>query len=112
MPAIWCMPLSFNPPLVGVAIAPEHETYRIIMDAGAFGTNWLAFSHARQKFQKFGAFTDSVCLRRNTRLPEQCSKVFKCLVTIAGHIGSGTTIHSNHWANFGANLVENGFLGQ
>lgn len=42
------MPLSFNPPLVGVAIAPEHETYRIIMGARAFGINWLGFSHAGQ----------------------------------------------------------------
>jgi flavin reductase (DIM6/NTAB) family NADH-FMN oxidoreductase RutF len=48
MPAIWCMPLSFNPPLVGVAIAPEHETYRIIMGARAFGINWLGFSLAGQ----------------------------------------------------------------
>jgi flavin reductase (DIM6/NTAB) family NADH-FMN oxidoreductase RutF len=48
MPAIWCIPLSFNPPLVGVAIAPEHETYRIIMGARAFGINWLDFSHAGQ----------------------------------------------------------------
>jgi flavin reductase (DIM6/NTAB) family NADH-FMN oxidoreductase RutF len=48
MPAIWCMPLSFNPPLVGVAIAPEHETHRIILGARAFGINWLGFSHAEQ----------------------------------------------------------------
>lgn len=48
MPAIWCMPLSFNPPLVGVAIAPEHETYKMIMGARAFGINWLGFSHAGQ----------------------------------------------------------------
>ena len=48
MPAIWCMPLSFNPPLVGVAIAPEHATYRIIKGARAFGINWLSFSHAGQ----------------------------------------------------------------
>jgi flavin reductase (DIM6/NTAB) family NADH-FMN oxidoreductase RutF len=40
--------LSFNPPLVGVAIAPEHETYRMIMGARAFGINWLGFSHAEQ----------------------------------------------------------------
>jgi flavin reductase (DIM6/NTAB) family NADH-FMN oxidoreductase RutF len=48
MPAIWCMPLSFNPPLAGVAIAPEHETYGIINGARAFGINWLGFSHARR----------------------------------------------------------------
>jgi flavin reductase (DIM6/NTAB) family NADH-FMN oxidoreductase RutF len=48
MPAIWCMPLSFNPPLIGVAIAPEHETYRMIMGSRAFGINWLDFSRAEQ----------------------------------------------------------------
>lgn len=48
MPAIWCMPLSFNPPLVGVAVAPEHETYRIITGAQAFVMNWLNFSYAAQ----------------------------------------------------------------
>jgi flavin reductase (DIM6/NTAB) family NADH-FMN oxidoreductase RutF len=48
MPAIWCMPLSFNPPLVGVAIAPEHATYKILIGAQAFGVNWLNFSFAKQ----------------------------------------------------------------
>ena len=48
MPAIWCMPLSFNPPLVGVAIAPEHATYRMLIGAQAFGVNWLNFSFAKQ----------------------------------------------------------------
>ncbi len=48
MTAIWCMPLSFNPPMIGVAIAPEHETYRMIMGAGAFGMNWLDFSYAEK----------------------------------------------------------------
>ncbi len=46
MPAIWCMPLSFNPPLVGVSVAPEHETYGIILGAQAFGVNWVDFAHA------------------------------------------------------------------
>jgi len=48
MPAIWCMPLSFNPPLVGVAIAPEHATYEMLIGAQAFGVNWLNFSFAKQ----------------------------------------------------------------
>jgi flavin reductase (DIM6/NTAB) family NADH-FMN oxidoreductase RutF len=47
MPAIWCMPLSFNPPLVGVAIAPEHATYEMLIGAQAFGVNWLNFSFAK-----------------------------------------------------------------
>ncbi len=48
MPAIWCMPLSFNPPLVGVAIAPEHATYEMLVGAQAFGVNWLNFSFTKQ----------------------------------------------------------------
>ncbi len=48
MPAIWCMPLSFTPPLAGVAVATEHETHKIITGAGAFAVNWLDFSYAQQ----------------------------------------------------------------
>lgn len=48
MPAIWCMPLSFNPPLVGVAISPEHATYKLLIGAQAFGVNWLNFSFTKQ----------------------------------------------------------------
>jgi flavin reductase (DIM6/NTAB) family NADH-FMN oxidoreductase RutF len=48
MPAIWHTPLSFKPPLVGVAIAPEHMTYQIIVGAKAFAVNWLDFSYAKQ----------------------------------------------------------------
>lgn len=48
MPAISCMPLSFNPPLIGISLSPEHETYRMIMEARAFAVNWLDYSHAHQ----------------------------------------------------------------
>jgi flavin reductase (DIM6/NTAB) family NADH-FMN oxidoreductase RutF len=48
MPAIWCMPLSFKPPLIGIAIAPEHETYKMILKTQAFAINWLDYSHADQ----------------------------------------------------------------
>jgi flavin reductase (DIM6/NTAB) family NADH-FMN oxidoreductase RutF len=48
MPAICCMPLSFKPPLIGIAIAPEHETYKMILEAQAFSINWLDYSHADQ----------------------------------------------------------------
>jgi flavin reductase (DIM6/NTAB) family NADH-FMN oxidoreductase RutF len=48
MPAIWCMSLSFNPPLIGVAIAPEHATCEMLIGAQAFGVNWLNFSFAKQ----------------------------------------------------------------
>jgi flavin reductase (DIM6/NTAB) family NADH-FMN oxidoreductase RutF len=48
MPAIWCMPLSFKPPLIGVAIAPEHETYKILTQAQAFAINFVDFRYIKQ----------------------------------------------------------------
>lgn len=48
MAAIWCTPLSFTPPLVGLGVAPEHETYKMIVKAQKFGVNWLNFSYAEK----------------------------------------------------------------
>jgi flavin reductase (DIM6/NTAB) family NADH-FMN oxidoreductase RutF len=48
MAAIWCTPLSFTPPLVGLGVAPEHETYKMILKAQKFGVNWLDFSYAEK----------------------------------------------------------------
>jgi flavin reductase (DIM6/NTAB) family NADH-FMN oxidoreductase RutF len=48
MPAIWGMPLSFKPALVGVTIAPEHGTYRILAQAQAFALNFVDFRHVKQ----------------------------------------------------------------
>lgn len=48
MAAIWCTPLSFKPPLIGVAVAPGHETYRIINQAKAFAINLVDFHFAKQ----------------------------------------------------------------
>ena len=48
MPAIWYTPLSFDPPLVGVAVAPEHKTYEMIVGSKAFSVNWLDYSYAKQ----------------------------------------------------------------
>ncbi len=45
MLAAWWSQLSFNPPLIGVAIAPERYTYRLIKESGIFGLNLLDFKH-------------------------------------------------------------------
>jgi len=39
----WHTSLSLNPPLYGVAIVPERFTYRLIVDSGEFGINFLPF---------------------------------------------------------------------
>ena len=39
----WHTSLSCNPPLYGVAIAPERFTYQLISDSKEFGINFLPF---------------------------------------------------------------------
>ncbi len=48
MPAIWCTPLSFDPPLIGVALAPDHQTFKMLMGARTFGINWLEYGYAKE----------------------------------------------------------------
>ena len=48
MPAYGVCHYPLSPPLTGVAVAPEHETYRMILDSQAFGINWLEYSYAEQ----------------------------------------------------------------
>jgi len=63
----WHTSLSLNPPLYGIAIAPERFTYRLIIDSKEFGINFLSFESAElvalvgssagsqiDKFQQFG----------------------------------------------------------
>jgi len=42
MPAAWCCPLSFEPPLFGVAIGKKRFTYKLISESGAFALNIAA----------------------------------------------------------------------
>ncbi len=46
MTAVWTIPLSYNPPLVGVSIAPERFSYRLIANSGAFALNVFSFEYA------------------------------------------------------------------
>ena len=41
--AAWWSYLSFKPPLIGVSIAPERFTYRLIKSTGVYGLNLLDF---------------------------------------------------------------------
>ena len=53
MPAAWNTPLSLNPPLLGVAIAPERYTYRLILESKSFTVNLLPFEFV-EKLSKLG----------------------------------------------------------
>lgn len=53
MPASWCFPLSFNPPLFGVAIAPQRFTYSLIKESGEYVIN-LPGEDLKEKIERFG----------------------------------------------------------
>lgn len=42
MPAAWCCPLSFDPPMFGIALSKKRFTYGLIMESGAFAINLVA----------------------------------------------------------------------
>lgn len=78
MAAIWCVPLSFKPVLVGVAVARDHETSRIISAAGAFGVNWLEFTYA----ERVGELGETSAKTQSNKLAAVGLK------TIRGHVTS------------------------
>jgi flavin reductase (DIM6/NTAB) family NADH-FMN oxidoreductase RutF len=46
MTVAWHAPLSFRPPLYGVAITPGRFTYQLIMESGEFGVNFVPYETA------------------------------------------------------------------
>ena len=71
MAAAWHLPISFSPPIYGVAISPKRSTYQLIIDSREFGINFLSFEAAEliasiggskgseiDKFQRFDIARD------------------------------------------------------
>lgn len=46
MAAVTVVPVSFNPPMVGVSVSPGHQTHKLIAASRCFSVNWLDFKHA------------------------------------------------------------------
>ena len=46
MAVTWHTPISFNPPLYGIAISPKRFTYQLIVDSKEFGVNFLPLEQA------------------------------------------------------------------
>ena len=46
MAAAWHSPISFKPPLYGVAVAPKRFTYKLIVESGEFGINFVPYESA------------------------------------------------------------------
>ncbi|MGB9729977.1 MAG: flavin reductase family protein [Thermoprotei archaeon] len=79
MVAVWSIPLSYNPPLVGVAIAPERFSYRLITNSGVFAINLLTFEYS-ESVNYLGSFSgryvkDKIARARLTIVPGKKLKV-------------------------------------
>ncbi len=46
MAAAWHSAISFKPPLYGVAVSPKRYTYKLIVESGEFGINFMPFESA------------------------------------------------------------------
>jgi flavin reductase (DIM6/NTAB) family NADH-FMN oxidoreductase RutF len=46
MAVTWHTPISFAPPLYGIAISPKRFTYKLIVASNEFGVNFLPFEEA------------------------------------------------------------------
>ncbi|MFQ5950692.1 MAG: flavin reductase family protein [Candidatus Geothermarchaeales archaeon] len=57
MAAVSYVPLSFDPPLVGVSIQPGHRTHRLVSASGYFAINWVDRAHA-DKIEAMGSPTE------------------------------------------------------
>ena len=53
MPANSCIPLSFDPPLVGISVAPRHHTHSLIKESKVFALNWVDRKHS-SKVEELG----------------------------------------------------------
>ncbi len=71
MAVAWHVPISFDPPLYGVAISTKRLTYQVIIESREFGVNFLPFEMAElvasvggssgqevDKFQRFNITKD------------------------------------------------------
>jgi flavin reductase (DIM6/NTAB) family NADH-FMN oxidoreductase RutF len=90
MPATWCIPVSFSPPLVAVNIAPERFTHDMIKESKKFGVCLFAEDQVELS-RKLGSisgrtkdkFTDLDIFYGDLGVPllEGCTACLECNVT-------------------------------
>ena len=93
MPANSCMPLSFNPQLIGLSVNPEHRTHTLISESNYFCVNWINRKHSPKMEllasrsgedvkDKLSAAGFSVTIGRTTPLPvlKEAVAVVECKV--------------------------------
>ncbi|MBM4446953.1 MAG: flavin reductase family protein [Chloroflexi bacterium] len=90
MAAAWHSPISFKPPLYGVAVAPKRFTYQLILESNEFGINFVPFEAAElvasvggsggkeiDKFAKFG-ITEEKPLKTNVPILKNAYAAYEC----------------------------------
>ena len=60
MAVAWHCPVSFKPPLCGIAIAPKRYTYRMIAESRRFGINFMPYEKADKIAEVGGSSGGSV----------------------------------------------------
>jgi len=88
MPAAWCFPLSFEPPIFGVAIAKKRHTYGLVHESREFVIN-IPGADLIEKIEKFGRTSgrDGDKFKEWNVIPEKSKKVgafgiAECLVSL------------------------------
>ena len=114
MAAAWHSAISFKPPLYGVAIAPKRYTYKLIVEAGEFGINFMPFEAAEliasvggsggsgtDKFQRFN-IAEEKPLKTKVPILKEAYAAYECKLvdnkTYGDHawmIGEIVAVHFN-----------------
>ena len=90
MAAAWHSPISFKPPLYGVAVAPKRFTCQLILESNEFGINFVPFEAAElvasvggsggkevDKFSKFGIAAEKP-LKTNVPILRGAYAAYEC----------------------------------
>lgn len=90
MAVAWHSSISFNPPLIGVSIAPKRYTYELILEAGEFGVNFMPIEKAEliaamggslgrqvDKFRKFNLRKEK-SLKTSAPILEDAYAAYEC----------------------------------
>jgi len=90
MAAAWHSPISFKPPLYGIAVAPKRFTCQLILESKEFGINFVPFEAAElvasvggsggketDKFAKFD-ITEEKPLKTNAPILKNAYAAYEC----------------------------------
>lgn len=92
MSVAWHCPVSFKPPLYGIAVAPKRYTYNLILQSKAFGINFLPYEKIEliaaaggisgkviDKFTEFNLAEDSP-LKADVPILRDAYAVYECVL--------------------------------